>query len=319
MGHRPPNFVLFLLYLSLFWGVKCLSYIVHCTIAGTAGTWWFVGKDQENIVRDSFNRAAPIPGQGESFGSVAKGALLVAAITALKAVLDERMKKYPVFGALIGCVVRLMEWINKFAFVFVALYGMPFSKAGSACFSMLNDFGVATLVNDVMLDIIIFFACIGIGFTTAGVTAGMAFTAYNWKASMDVNSCLNPVVRNRLPYCDCIGGGGDATTIPFHQEGWVCKPQVGVSILMFVVGLMVGYCVGKTTMVAVESAYDTIFVCFIEDADACKKTNPEAHEKMMTAWSKTPEFAKLAAEHPQGDKYVVVGTTADGQMVLQKV
>ena len=88
---------------------------------------------------------------------------------------------------------------------------------------------------------------------------------------------------------------------------------------MFVVGLFVGYGVGKTTMVAVESAYDTIFVCFIEDAEPCKKHHPESHEKMMNAWSQTPEFQKLAAEHPKKDQYIVVGTTADGQMVLQKV
>jgi hypothetical protein len=353
-GVIPPNFVIFILYVSLFWGVKCLSYIVHCTIAGTAGTWWFVGSDQANIVRDSFNRAAPMPGKGESFGSVSKGALMVAVVTALKAMISEKLKKYPVFGAILGVLVRLMEWINKFAFVFVALYGMPFSKAGSACFAMFNDFGVAALVNDVMLDIIIFFACIGIGFTTAAVSAGMGYKAYDfpsntidetanaWRDSaklggnpwaVDVGlaidaktspralkmwaDCVKPEVSKRMPYCDCIGGQN--STIPSHGEDWVCWPQVSVSLIMFVVGLFVGYGVGKTTMVAVESAYDTIFVCFIEDAEPCKKHHPESHEKMMNAWSQTPEFQKLAAEHPKKDQYIVVGTTADGQMVLQKV
>lgn len=353
-GVIPPNFVIFILYVSLFWGVKCLSYIVHCTIAGTAGTWWFVGSDQANIVRDSFNRAAPMPGKGESFGSVSKGALMVAVVTALKAMISEKMKKYPVFAAILGVLVRLMEWINKFAFVFVALYGMPFSKAGSACFAMFNDFGVAALVNDVMLDIIIFFACIGIGFTTAAVSAGMGYKAYDfpantiddtanawgdsaklggkeWKVdgglAIDAKTspralkmwadCVKPEVSKRMPYCDCIGGQN--STIPSHGEDWVCWPQVSVSLIMFVVGLFVGYGVGKTTMVAVESAYDTIFVCFIEDAEPCKKHHPESHEKMMNAWSQTPEFQKLAAEHPKKDQYIVVGTTADGQMVLQKV
>lgn len=353
-GVIPPNFVIFILYVSLFWGVKCLSYIVHCTIAGTAGTWWFVGSDQANIVRDSFNRAAPMPGKGESFGSVSKGALMVAVVTALKAIISEKLKKYPVFGAILGVLVRLMEWINKFAFVFVALYGMPFSKAGSACFAMFNDFGVAALVNDVMLDIIIFFACIGIGFTTAAVSAGMGYKAYDFPSNtidetanawgdsaklggkeweVDVGlaidaktspralkmwaDCVKPEVSKRMPYCDCIGGQN--STIPSHGEDWVCWPQVSVSLIMFVVGLFVGYGVGKTTMVAVESAYDTIFVCFIEDAEPCKKHHPESHEKMMNAWSQTPEFQKLAAEHPKKDQYIVVGTTADGQMVLQKV
>jgi len=353
-GVIPPNFVIFILYVSLFWGVKCLSYIVHCTIAGTAGTWWFVGSDQANIVRDSFNRAAPMPGKGESFGSVSKGALMVAIVTALKAMISEKLKKYPVFGAILGVLVRLMEWINKFAFVFVALYGMPFSKAGSACFAMFNDFGVAALVNDVMLDIIIFFACIGIGFTTAAVSAGMGYKAYDFPSNtidetasawgdsaklggkewavdlglaIDAKTspralkmwadCVKPEVSKRMPYCDCIGGQN--STIPSHGEDWVCWPQVSVSLIMFVVGLFVGYGVGKTTMVAVESAYDTIFVCFIEDAEPCKKHHPESHEKMMNAWSQTPEFQKLAAEHPKKDQYIVVGTTADGQMVLQKV
>merc|ERR1719247_3449133 len=36
-GVIPPNFVIFILYVSLFWGVKCLSYIVHCTIRGRPG------------------------------------------------------------------------------------------------------------------------------------------------------------------------------------------------------------------------------------------------------------------------------------------
>ena len=354
MGIIPPQFVVFLLYVSLFWGVKCLSYIVHCTIAGTAGTWWFRGNQEENVVRDSFNRAAPIPGKGESFGSVSKGALLVAVITALKMVISEKLKKYPVFGVILGVLVKLMEYINKFALVFVALYGMPFSKAGSACFAMFNDFGVATLVNDVMLDIIIFFACIGIGFTTAAVSAGTAFIGYNFpedtiaktadafgddsgkfpnkfvegddfkidtketpRALKMWANCNLPDPAKRLPYCDCIGG--QSSVAPAHGDGWHCTPQSVVMFVMFFLGLFIGYGVGKTTMVAVESAYDTIFVCFIEDAEPCKSNHPESHEKMMNAWSQTPEFQKLAAEHPKKDQYIVVGTTADGQMVLQKV
>jgi len=220
---------------------------------------------------------------------------------------------------------------------------------------MFNDFGVAALVNDVMLDIIIFFACIGIGFTTAAVSAGVGYKAYDFPANtidatadawrdpakisgdtwnlggdglkIDAKAspralkmwadCVNPEVSKRMPYCDCIGGEGSA--VPHHGAEWVCWPQVSVSLVMFVVGLFVGYGVGKTTMVAVESAYDTIFVCFIEDAEPCKKHHPESHEKMMNAWSQTPEFQKLAAEHPKKDQYIVVGTTADGQMVLQKV
>jgi len=75
--------VVFLLLLSYYWTYQVLKNIVHVTVSGTVGTWWFVPSDAasccSHAVRDSYLRSVTT-----SFGSICFGSLLVAIIQAMK-------------------------------------------------------------------------------------------------------------------------------------------------------------------------------------------------------------------------------------------
>merc|ERR1719247_3499295 len=68
---------------SFYWGQQVIKNTVHCTTAGTVGTWWLSGAALARPVPQSLKRTMTI-----SFGSVCFGSLVVAALQALHALLQ---------------------------------------------------------------------------------------------------------------------------------------------------------------------------------------------------------------------------------------
>ena len=81
--NEPNSMLIFVLLLSYHWTFQVIKNVVHVTVAGTVGTWWFVPTEASSVcshgVRDSFLRSITT-----SFGSICFGSLLVAIIEASK-------------------------------------------------------------------------------------------------------------------------------------------------------------------------------------------------------------------------------------------
>jgi hypothetical protein len=117
-----------LFFLSVFWtwGVtKNLSVVI---VSGAVGTWWFTPIDASSVcssaVTGAIRRATTY-----SFGSVCFGSLIV---TVLNVVNDSLIKlRQSRHCLLLFCVVqcllevleRLAEYFNKWAMIYVGLYG----------------------------------------------------------------------------------------------------------------------------------------------------------------------------------------------------
>ena len=80
--------ILFLLMLSLYWTQQVIKNVVHVTVAGTVGTWWWAPLEADSFcsegVRSSHSRALTY-----SFGSICFGSLVVAIVQALKSMLEQ--------------------------------------------------------------------------------------------------------------------------------------------------------------------------------------------------------------------------------------
>lgn len=121
------------LVLSFFWTFGVIKNLLHCTIAGTTGTWYFYHDDElavhaPNPTWSAFKRAA-----STSLGSVAFGSLLVAVVQTIRFILDQAIKNEfgrCVVNCICGCIEGLLEALNFYAFIFVALYGLTFCEAG---------------------------------------------------------------------------------------------------------------------------------------------------------------------------------------------
>jgi hypothetical protein len=143
----PPLYVFFLLFLSLYWGIQVIKSVVQTTIAGTLACWWFQ-PTRESPVRGSLFRSLTT-----SFGSVCLGSLLVALVQAVRQVVEmlrQQVRRRSensdrrggggsalfascclcLLDGLLDWVDKAMQYFNKYAFCYVAAYGLGFVQAG---------------------------------------------------------------------------------------------------------------------------------------------------------------------------------------------
>lgn len=135
------GWAVFLFLVSYFWTAQVIKNVVHVTVAGTVGTWWFTPIEASGCcsqgVRDSYFRSITT-----SFGSICFGSLIVAIVSAVKEVLHAMRNQNNslllcLAECLLGCIANLVEYFNSWAFVFVGLYGYGFIE-GKALYVSLS-------------------------------------------------------------------------------------------------------------------------------------------------------------------------------------
>ena len=154
------------LMLSLYWGSQVVANVVHTTCCGATGAWWFQSYDP-NAVHASFRRA-----MSTSFGSICLGSLVVAALKTIEYLLRDA-KENPCLVCILSCVRSLIEYFNRFAYVYVALYGFDFRKAGSAVFDLFRSSGWTVIIHDDLLGIVLLFGALACGAVGAVVGVGV--------------------------------------------------------------------------------------------------------------------------------------------------
>jgi len=150
---NPSYGLLFLLFLSLFFTHQVLSNCIHCTVAGVAGSWWFnpssVGCCSSAVIGSLVRTLTT------SFGSICFGSLLVAIIQALRQ-LAEAARQNDDFGNMLACCIdcilsclqSIIEYFNKWAFVYVGLYGYSYCEAGKGVMDLFRDRGWEAIIAD---------------------------------------------------------------------------------------------------------------------------------------------------------------------------
>jgi len=162
----------FLLIVSYYWGGIVCTNINHVTVAGTVGSWWFNHEQAQSslAVTGAWFRAMT-----SSFGSICFGSLLVAILEAMRAMCRQARKGKLAFLAcildcILRCVERWMQYINRYAFVYVGLYGKDFCAAGSDVSSLFSHRGFwDTVVNDVVISRTLNLGTLGIAACTGAV------------------------------------------------------------------------------------------------------------------------------------------------------
>lgn len=122
---------------AAYWISEVLKNIVHTTISGVYGSWYFCSHNMpKGPTRGAFKRAMTY-----SFGSISLGSLIVAIINMLKHACsiaqNESVGDGNVLGTLffcfLGCIISLLDWavqfVNRYAFSHIALYGKSYFKA----------------------------------------------------------------------------------------------------------------------------------------------------------------------------------------------
>ena len=155
--------------------------------AGTVGTWWFTPSDANSFfssaVTSSFRRAMTY-----SFGSICLGSLVVAILQILVDYFRrlQRNRACIMLICIIQCILifleSLMEYFNKWAFVYVGLYGYDYRTAGKNVFNLFKSRGWTSILSHNLVQRCLWLISICIGLITGGIVALLCFTEEQLKS-----------------------------------------------------------------------------------------------------------------------------------------
>lgn len=260
MMNAYGNGIVYLFLVSYYWTHQVLKNIVHVTVAGVVGTWWFAPNEASSFcsqaVGDSLARATTY-----SFGSICFGSLIVALIQALRALNhhlrgnEEFQIVVCVIDCILGCIEAIVEYFNKWAYVYVGLYGYSYLEAGKNVVQLFKNKGWSAIIADNLVDNVLFMVSVGIGLITGLIGLVIAQTDQNIFANFNVE---NP------------GGAG------------------------FLAGLLIGVVMSSILLNIVSSAVNTVIVCFAESPREFDAHHPQLSMEMRTAWAQTfPEECRF--------------------------
>ncbi|KAL9186603.1 hypothetical protein ACHAXT_005841 [Thalassiosira profunda] len=247
--NEPSGFLVFALLLSYYWTFQVIKNVVHVTVAGTVGTWWFVPTEASSCcshaVRDSFVRSVTT-----SFGSICMGSLLVAIVEASKQMVRNLRESEDGGGVLLclaecllSCLQDILEYFNTWAFVFVGLYGYTFLESGKNVINLFKTRGWTTIITDTLAQGVLGMLSAAVGLITGLVALGIA-----------------------------------------HGKGMVFGDELGASAAAFFIGFILGMGLTSTLMTLVSSAVNTVIVCYAEAPMEFQQNHPKLSDDMRAAW-----------------------------------
>jgi len=78
---------------------------------------------------------------------------------------------------ILGCIEWLVEYFNKWAFVYVGLYGYSFMDAGKNVMTLFRSRGWTTIITDNLIDNVLAMVSVGVGILT-GVLSIVVASAF---------------------------------------------------------------------------------------------------------------------------------------------
>jgi hypothetical protein len=120
-----------------YWITEWLKNTIHTTISGVYGSWYFCSRSlPKGATRGALKRSLT-----NSFGSICLGSLVVAIIQFFRQLASVAQQQSRADGNIIGyilfcvlsCLISLLEWavefLNRYAFSYIALYGKAYFPA----------------------------------------------------------------------------------------------------------------------------------------------------------------------------------------------
>jgi hypothetical protein len=137
-------------------------------------TWWFTPEEEyeaEHVTMPAVKRSCT-----SSFGSICEGSLIVAIIETLRQMAEQARRDNgnrdlaaTCAACLLGCLSDMAQYFNKWAFIFVGIYGLPFAEAGKSVFELFKERGWNLIINDNLVDNVLSLFIVSVGAVTAAL------------------------------------------------------------------------------------------------------------------------------------------------------
>mmetsp|Transcript_6907 Transcript_6907/g.15765 ORF Transcript_6907/g.15765 Transcript_6907/m.15765 type:complete len:472 (+) Transcript_6907:195-1610(+) len=240
--------MIFVFLISYFWVEQVLKNIIHVIVAGFIGAWWQTPGDRAHskALGRSLNQAF-----STSFGSICFGSLFVNYFHGLRHlvtfVYEERWKcLYVVVSSLFGCARDVFVYMNKWAFVYVGLYGYSFFQSGKNVTILFHGKGWKQLVTDDLTDNIILI--LNLAVATATGVAGIGFASNYDHYQMLITMYTHPYAAG------------------------------------FAIGFLVGYLISAVLLGVIGGAVNAIIVCFAESPVAFMNNHHRHSQMLRDGW-----------------------------------
>ncbi|KAF9413483.1 putative choline transporter, neither null mutation nor overexpression affects choline transport [Podila epigama] len=238
-------------YFSFFWTSQVLTNIVHVTISGVFATYYYMAGSPQGMSASptmaSLKRACTT-----SLGSICFGSLIIAIIQTLRTVANMFRGESDgilafvacLIDCLLACIQGIAEFINKYAFCEVAIYGKPFIPAAKDTWRIIQDRGIDMIINDNLIGTV-------------------------WS----MGALLGSIVTGAV--CYVYLRFGDPTYYNSNTEfTWV------LVVLAFLLSIQMIFTVGTV----IDSGVATTFVALAEDPAALARTKPELFAKIQETY-----------------------------------
>ncbi|KAI0377185.1 DUF580-domain-containing protein [Hypomontagnella monticulosa] len=160
---------------AMYWISEWLKNTIHTTISGVYGSWYFHPHNlPRGATRGSLRRALTY-----SFGSISFGSLIVAIINFLRQLCSVARQSEAAQGNILGtimfwilgCIIGILDWavqfLNRYAFSYIALYGKPYLAAAKDTWNMIKDRGIDALVNECLIGPVLSMGATFVGYATS--------------------------------------------------------------------------------------------------------------------------------------------------------
>ncbi|KAF2662354.1 DUF580-domain-containing protein [Lophiostoma macrostomum CBS 122681] len=144
---------------AMYWISEWLKNTIHVTISGVYGSWYFCPNNfPKRATRGALKRSLTY-----SFGSISLGSLIVAIIQFLRQICSAAQQSAAQDGNIVGtiifcclqCLIGVLNWavefLNRYAFSHIALYGKSYVEAAKDTWKMIKDRGIDALVNECLI------------------------------------------------------------------------------------------------------------------------------------------------------------------------
>lgn len=239
---------IFFLLICYFWTQQVMKNTIHVTVAGTVGTWWVAPNEASTCcskaVNDSFCRATTY-----SFGSICYGSLIVAILETIKTIVRSARNEEDgillcLVDCILGCIEQLVEYFNKWAYIYVGLYGYSYCEAGKNVINLFRARGWDAIIADDLVDNALFFVCLSIGLVVGALGEGLyQATKDDWFENAATFDGAN-----------------------------------------FLLGFLVGLFLSAILMSAISSATNAVIVLFAEAPAEFDRNHNQLSTEMRNAW-----------------------------------
>ena len=164
-----------------YWISEFIKNAIHSTIAGVYGSWFFCAGKPGGMPKGA-TRGALKRTMTYSFGSISFGSLIVALINLVRQAVSVAQQQQAGEGnvaaacafCILGCIISIIDWVvefvNRYAFSHIALYGKPYIAAAKDTWKMMRDRGIDALVNDCLIGPVLSMGAVFVGFVCALLT-----------------------------------------------------------------------------------------------------------------------------------------------------